>query len=296
MPHLAQIATARTAKLSDGRQLGFVEHGDPQGAPVFFCHDLFGSRSLRHPDDSILKRLGVRLIGVDRPGYGLSARSAGRDILDGAVDMSALFGAMELEQCALLGYSAGAPYALGFAHRYPQRVSRVAVVASLPPLDQAQSYAVIHPVFGRLLQLARGNPWLMRWLLRGYFFFDNQRSPDQFIREYGSLLGQVDRHALSQLPLFNLRRDIWDEIREQGSDGLADELAALTSSWDFRLQDLRVPVDIWWGEADMYSSPAVGKRMAEIIPDSRLRIEANAGHLVIFSHWEAILRQLTAPD
>ena len=296
MPHLAQIATARTAKLSDGRQLGFVEHGDPFGEPVFFCHDLFGSRSLRHPDDSILKRLGIRLVGIDRPGYGLSARNAGRGIYDGAGDMGALYRAMELESCAVLGYSAGAPYALAFAHRYPRRVSRIAVVASLPPLDQAQSYAVIHPVFGRLLQLARGNPLLMRWLLRGYFFFDRQRSPDQLIREYGSLLGEVDRHALSQLPLYNMRRDIWEEIREQGSDGLADELAALTSSWDFRLQDLRAPVDIWWGEADMFSSPVVGKRMAELIPDSRLRIEANAGHLLLFSHWEAILRQLTAPD
>lgn len=295
MPHLAQVATARTAKLSDGRQLGFVEHGDSEGAPVFFCHDLFGGRGLRHPDDSILKRLGIRLIGIDRPGYGLSARKAGRDILAGAIDMDALFRAMGLERCAVLGYSAGAPYALAFAHRYPQHVSRCAVVASLPPLDQAQSFRVIHPVYGRLMQLARGNETLFRWLLRGFFFYDSQRSPEQFIRDYGGLLAQVDRHALSQLPLFNLRRDIWEEIRQVGSEGIADDLAALTRSWGFHLQALPVPVDIWWGEADVYSSPVVGKRMAELIPDAKLRLEANAGHLILFTHWEAILRQLIAP-
>ena len=295
MPHLAQVATARTAQLSDGRQLGFVEHGDPDGTPVFFCHDLFGSRSLRHPDDSILKRLGIRLIGIDRPGYGLSARKAGRNILDGAADIDALCRAMELERCAVLGYSAGAPYALAFAHRYPGRVSRCAVVASLPPLDQAQSFRVIHPVYGRLMQLARGNDWLFRLMLRGYLFYDSQRSPDQFIRDYGSMLAQVDRHALSQLALFNLRRDIWDEIRQLGVEAIADELAALTRSWGFHLQALRVPVDIWWGEADVYSSPIVGKRMAELIPNASLRLEANAGHLVLFTHWEAILRQLIAP-
>lgn len=295
MPHLAQVATARTTKLSDGRQLGFVEHGEPDGAPVFMCHDLFGSRSLRHPDDSILKRLGIRLIGIDRPGYGLSARKAGRTILDGAGDIDALFRAMQLERCAVLGYSAGAPYALAFAHRYPQHVSRCAVVASLPPLDQAQSFGVIHPVYGRLMQLARGNDLLFRLLLRGYLLYDSQRSPDQFIRDYGSLLAQVDRHALSQMALFNLRRDIWDEVRQLGSDALVDELAALTRSWGFHLQALRVPVDIWWGEADVYSAPIVGKRMAQLVPNAKLHLQAHAGHLVLFTHWEAILRQLIAP-
>ena len=295
MPHLAQVATARTAKLSDGRQLGFVEHGDPSGMPVLFCHDLFGNRNLRHPDDSILKRLGVRLIGIDRPGYGLSARQAGRDIVAGAIDMDALFRAMQLERCAVLGYSAGAPYALAFANRYPQRVSRCAVVASLPPLDQAQSYSVIHPVYGRLISLARGNNTVFRLLLRGWFFYDGQRGPDMFIREFGSTLTEIDRHALSQLPLFNLRRDIWEEIRQQGSDGVADDLQALTSSWDFHLQSLRSPVDIWWGEADVFSQPIVGKRMAELIPNSTFRLQERAGHTILFTHWEAILRQLLAP-
>ena len=69
----------------------------------------------------------------------------------------------------------------------------------------------------------------------------------------------------------------------------------MTRSGGFHLQALRVPVDIWWGEADVYSSPVVGKRMAELIPDAKLRLEANAGHLILFTHWEAILRQLIAP-
>ena len=296
MPHLAQVATARTARLSDGRQLGFVEHGDPGGLPVFFCHDLFGSRNLRHPDDGMLKRLGIRLIGIDRPGYGLSARKAGRGIRETSGDMDALFRAMDLERCALLGYSAGAPYAIAFAQRYPQRVSRLAVVASLPPLDQARSFSVIHPLYGRLIQFARSNESLFRLMLRGWFFYDSQRGPDQFVREFGATMSQVDQHALAQLPLFNLRRDIWDEIRQQGSDGLADDVIALTRSWGFHLQSLRPPVDIWWGEGDGFVSPAVGKRMAELIPNATLRLESHAGHLILFSHWEAILRQLLATE
>jgi len=53
-------------------------------------------------------------------------------------------------------------------------------------------------------------------------------------------------------------------------------------------------VDIWWGESDRFSSPIVGQRMASMIPDSRLRLEGRAGHLILFTHWQAILESLIA--
>ena len=119
MSRLAQVATARQAQLQDGRRLGFAEYGEPAGAPVMLFHDLWSNRSQRHPDDSILKRLGVRLIGVDRPGYGASTRKAGRRIMDVVDDVMLLGKALKLERFAVLGYSAGGPYALACAWRFP---------------------------------------------------------------------------------------------------------------------------------------------------------------------------------
>ena len=294
MPKLAQVATARQAQLQDGRRLGFVEYGDPEGKPVMLLHDLWSNRNLRHPDDSILQRIGVRLIGVDRPGYGMSTRRPGRSIMDVVDDIMLLSKALKLAQFAVLGYSAGGPYALACAYRFPQIVERCAVVASFPPLDHAQGFRALHPFYGRLFQLASGNEGFFRLLMRGFFWVDAQRGADQYIRELGSALSLADRNVLSNIDLFASRRDMWEDIRRAGSDKLVDEMLTLTRSWGYHLQSIRVPVDIWWGEADDFCAPIVGERMADMIPNGQLQRVPQAGHLVLYSHWQAILQTLTA--
>ena len=294
MPRLAQVATARQAQLQDGRRLGFAQFGDADGQPIIFFHDLWGNRNLRHPDDSILARLGIRLIGVDRPGYGMSTRKSGRSLMDVVDDVMLLSKAMKLERFSVLGFSAGGPYALACAYRFPQIVRRCAIVAPLPPMDHEQGFRALHPVYGRMFQLAGGNESFFRLLMRGFFWFDSQRGPDQFIKELGGLMSTADQAVLSNINLFNSRRDIWGEIRSGGSDRLADEMVTLTKPWGFRLQSISVPVDIWWGEADGFCAPGVGERMAAMITKAHFRLEPQAGHFMLFSHWQAILQQLVA--
>ena len=103
MARLAQVATARQAQLQDGRRLGFAQFGDAEGAPVIVFHDLWGNRNIRHPDDSILARLGIRLIGIDRPGYGMSTRKRDRSIMDVVDDVMLLSKALQLDRFAVLG-------------------------------------------------------------------------------------------------------------------------------------------------------------------------------------------------
>jgi hypothetical protein len=58
-------------RLGDGRALAYAQSGDPRGAPVFFFGGILHSR-LWSPDDEATLSAGVRLITVDRPGYGRS--------------------------------------------------------------------------------------------------------------------------------------------------------------------------------------------------------------------------------
>lgn len=294
MARLAQVATARQAQLQDGRRLGFAQFGAAEGSPVIVFHDLWGNRNLRHPDDAILARLGIRLIGIDRPGYGMSTRKAGRSLMDVVDDVMLLSKALKLDRFAALGFSAGGPYALACAYRFPQIVTRCAVVAPFPPLDHELGFRALHPFYGRLFQLAGGNEVFFRLLMRGFIAFDARRNADQFIRELGGLLSSADQQVLSNINLFNSRRDIWEELRQNGSDNLADEMLTLTKPWGFHLQKIQIPVDIWWGEADLFCSPAVGERMATLIPNAKLRLEPQAGHFMLFSHWQAILQGLVA--
>jgi pimeloyl-ACP methyl ester carboxylesterase len=49
------------------------EVGDPAGAPVLYLHGTPDSRLARHPDDGLAAAAGVRLLAIDRPGYGGSS-------------------------------------------------------------------------------------------------------------------------------------------------------------------------------------------------------------------------------
>ena len=67
-------ATARpradaTITLADGRTLAYCEWGNPTGSPVLLVHGAPGSRLLC-PDEDATAGAGVRLLTVDRPGYG----------------------------------------------------------------------------------------------------------------------------------------------------------------------------------------------------------------------------------
>src|SRR5205814_6104934 len=113
-------------ELADGRGLAYDDVGDPAGRPVVFLHGCPGSRLSRHPDDTIAAALGVRLVAVDRPGYGASDASEG-DELAQADDVIALIGALGLERVAVLGWSSGGPVALAIGARQSPLVRAVGI-------------------------------------------------------------------------------------------------------------------------------------------------------------------------
>ncbi len=292
MAKLAQVATARQAQLKDGRRLGFVEFGDPNGKPVIMFHDLWGNRNQSHPDMNILKSLGVRLIGMDRAGYGMSTRKPNRSFMDIVDDTMLLSKALKLNKFAVLGYSAGAPYALACAYRFPQIVTRCAIVSSLPPMDDPQGFKAVNANYSRLFQLAQGMESFFRLIMKGFFWIDGRRDPHHYIAELTTSMPAVDQTIMHNPLVFKNRADMWDTIRRNGSDAFVDEMVTLVKSWGFQLQSIQTPVDVWCGEADAFVSPMVSQRMADYIPNSTLHLDPQAGHLILFSHWQAILDSL----
>src|SRR5213079_2178860 len=99
--------------------------GDSGGTPGVYLHGGGDSRLSRHPDDSIAASLGVRLLAVDRCGPAV----AGRTLRSYAEDVLA---AVDAERFAVIGWSAGGPHALAVAAVAPERVTRVALVGSMP--------------------------------------------------------------------------------------------------------------------------------------------------------------------
>jgi pimeloyl-ACP methyl ester carboxylesterase len=65
-----------TIDLVDGRVLGYREYGEVTGMPVVYFHGMPGSRLDPVALDEEYRRLGVRVVAIERPGYGLSTARA----------------------------------------------------------------------------------------------------------------------------------------------------------------------------------------------------------------------------
>src|SRR4051812_35482752 len=116
--------------LKDGRKLAVIEYGDTQGVPVMFFHGTSGSRLLFLEDDEISKELGIRLISLDRPGFGLSDPKANRTLLDWADDVNEAADFLKLGKFSIVGVSGGGAFAAACAYKLAGRLDSVALVAS----------------------------------------------------------------------------------------------------------------------------------------------------------------------
>ena len=116
----------------------------PADAPVvLLCHSAPGSGSF-DPDPAATAAAGVRLIGVDRPGYGGSApvkdgfATIGLAADDAAAVLADLLPAGATAGVA--GWSAGGRVALALAARRPELVGRVGVIAAPAPDEEVPWY------------------------------------------------------------------------------------------------------------------------------------------------------------
>ena len=96
--------SGKSINLQDGRILGFAEYGKRDGNPVFYFHGHPGCRFEAGLLAEHAESLNVRIIGVDRPGLGLSTYKPGRKILDWTDDL------LELDICLAWGIGQGNSY------------------------------------------------------------------------------------------------------------------------------------------------------------------------------------------
>ena len=122
--------------LPSGRVLGFAEFGAPKGTPLLFFHGFPSSRLEARGLDLIARKRGIRVLALDRPGFGLSSFQPGRRIVDWPNDVLEFVQHVQIKSFAVLGGSGGAPYALACAKALPaDMLSAVGLVSAAPPWE-----------------------------------------------------------------------------------------------------------------------------------------------------------------
>jgi pimeloyl-ACP methyl ester carboxylesterase len=284
-------------QLADGRLLGFAVDGDPAGRPVFHFHGWPGSRAQGQRYAAAARIVGVRLISPDRPGYGLSAAQPGRSLIDWAVDMAELADRLEIARFAVLGVSGGGPYALAcaVAPQLMERLTRVAVVSSLAPLNAPGVAASLDRRERVTLAAVAHAPWLLSPALR-LVAWDTRRDALGALRRAWRTLPPVDRAIVCRPDYERIAvADIRAALRD-GGRAAAQEARLLLRPWGFASRDIRLRIDVWHGAEDAVVPPALGRSLASALPNCHARFLPGEGHYLAIPRADEILSLLAASD
>ena len=123
-----------TVRVRAGRKLGIAEFGTPDGQPIVWLHGTPGARR-QIPEEArkLADARGLRIIGIDRPGVGLSTTHLYENIFDFVTDLEIVVDQLGIERFATIGLSGGGPYALAAAAGLPGRVPVVGVLGGVVP-------------------------------------------------------------------------------------------------------------------------------------------------------------------
>ena len=278
----------QTISLPDGRQLGYLIVDE--GNPVLHFHGGLSSRLEVIVFEEVARSENLQIVGVDRPGFGLSTYAPKRRIRDFATDVSILTDHLGIEKFMVTGISTGGPYAITFTALHPERVLRSIVISGISlPFDISElsrinkiSYTTA-PIIGTWIQKRLRNTIL-----------EVVKDPDAFLKSEAGrkMLKDVPEDYASFLSSPSMSRDIllrsMKEVYHQGSDSikaLIQERKLMKNGWDVDLSNIPSGlVHIWHGTADKTVPIRNAYKNLEAIPGAHLEIFKDEGHTLIFNN------------
>lgn len=250
------MSSEKSAALSTGVTLRYVEQGDAAGIPVILLHGVTDSwRSF----EAVLAHLpaSLRAFAVTQRGHGDAGRPAGGyRARDFAADLAAFMDAMGLRSAVLVGHSMGATNAQRFAIDHPGRTR------ALVTLGTFASY--------------RGNPVIAELCDATISVMADPIDPG-FVREF-------QQSTLAQpVPASLLDTAVQESLKVPARIWQATFAGFLEDACAGQFAMIAAPTLLVWGDRDALVPRADQDALLRAIPASRLVVYEGAGHA---PHWE----------
>lgn len=254
-PSLVQSGSAAV----NGARLYYEVHG--AGSPLVLLHA--GIADCRQWDDQIeALAQRYRVIRYDHRGWGRSDTPAGPVAFH--EDLYGLLRALGIERAHVLGISMGGTMAIDFALTHPNMVDTLMLVGSWLsgfPTEASPAEAAVWVAFEEALRerdFDRANQLEVDLKLAGIY-----RTPDQvdpLVREH----------------LLRIHREAFDRLteREHMRPWLKPEPPAAA-----RLNELRVPTLVVYGDLDVPAVPLIAQRLAREVASARSVVMHGTAHV-----------------
>jgi pimeloyl-ACP methyl ester carboxylesterase len=261
--------------MHDGRIVGFADHGSPADTAILWCHGGPGSKLEPSFVAAAAARAGQRLIGIDRPGYGLSTPQPGRTIGGWVPDALAVLDHLGIDQFVAVGVSTGGAYALATASHSPRVIGAIAcgAVSDMRWEEGKAMNVSCHPIW-------------------------NARDRDEAMAIARELFGEHGENVVpprgpagldaADAVLFATPRflDWWigcvQYMFTPGVAGYVDDRLADANGWGtFDVTRITCPVTVVHGAIDGLMPVANAHHTAAIVPGAALRIFGGLGHISV---------------
>lgn len=263
--------------LKDGEKIFFRDQGS--GPPVVLIHGWPLSGDMWEYQTMPLVEDGFRVITYDRRGFGRSSQPAGGYNYDTfANDLCELINQLELQQCALVGFSMGGGEIARYISRFGSaKISKVALISSVVPYllkDDSNSYGVEESVFQNMVEgLRKDRPHFLKNFAKDFY-------------GVGALSHPVSDEILD-----------WS----QSLALVASPKATIDCVWAFAKTNFRgdcrsfdIPTLIIHGTSDRTVPFQVGEAAAAAIPGAQLIPYHGAPHGLFMTHKDDLERDLTS--
>jgi pimeloyl-ACP methyl ester carboxylesterase len=231
------MADSHVTTLADGRELGWLSLGDDGAFPLLGFHGTPGSRLTLELAEQVTDGGRVRLVLLDRPGYGLSTFHPGRRLADWPADVAQLATHLGLDRFSVFGWSGGGPHAAACAALLGDRVVTAGIVSGVGPLadpDASEGMLRSNQVIARL---ARRRSPLLRGAAQGQMALARRfpsRALDFMVRQ----LPDPDVAVLVRPEVrAAFERDMAHSSRDAGR-AVAQDFELFASDWGFELASI----------------------------------------------------------
>jgi pimeloyl-ACP methyl ester carboxylesterase len=284
-----------TIDLPDGRVVEYWDGGDPSGRPLIFHPGTPETRVMGRWAHDAAVSAGVRLVSINRPGYGGSTPSTIPSLMRTGRDTAALAARIGLHEYALVGLSGGGPFAVASAVADPSHVHALGVVGGIGPWRVLDG-SVRDPEGSKCLDLHDAGDVAGAWdcmsrdvdqAYRGLAMLEDAARADAMLARIGAGSRLVHDEAYRAIWADNMR------VVADGFDGSVFDNLAWGASWDVDPRNVAAPTLLWYGEPDVLCPPAHGQWYSERIAGSELIVLPGERHLdVIDGHWPEVLAGL----
>jgi pimeloyl-ACP methyl ester carboxylesterase len=277
----------------DGRVVAWSESGVPGGRPILRVPGTPGSRLFLRADRTPWFERGLRVIMTERPGYGASTRLEGRGFVEHSDDTAAILDELGIDSLPTYGSSGASPHILDFAARHSGRVSAATILVGAAPLDAAEAAGMIdlNALEYRLFHEGRFDE-IMRI---------TEETREEILADplasFRSIMASApdDDRAILEDPAWQrgFVTGVTEALR-QGPGGWYDEGLAIEGPWGIDYGAIETDLTWWHSDGDRNAPLSAARRLVGQLPNARLRIWPDAGHLTPYRYEPEVLDELLA--